>query len=390
MEKKNTRGSLKIKVGPVSSGKTTWLMGELLDLCLEKIKVIIITYKNEDSKPLYNLFSSQIKIIFASKLSDVDISTYQVIGIDKGHMFEDIYEKTVEWLNLGVDIRIVGLDSDKNMNPYTPLLQLCSHSDNFNKIKTKCRECVRELKALKFNGSILSTENACFSKMISQDNTSKYIPVCLNHHPEMINDIRPGTCECVTGCMFSGKTTWLINELTLFAQNGFNVVLIRFSHDNRKDVSTNDGKISTHNKSYGGLDQRIKIVSVQNLSDVQFDNCSVVGIDEAHFFESLLENVKMLMKKGIHVRLAGLDGLFNMEPFNNYSLICSISNRFDKLLTRCHDCIIDLKSTNFNGDLTITENGAFSARIKQFDGNVHIGGSDTYIPVCSSHHAFYK
>lgn len=277
------------------------------------------------------------------------------------------------------------------MNPYGDFLRLCSYSDSFVKIRTSCAVCIDEIREMNFKGNLMAVETAAFSTY-SNENQS-YIPVCLYHHPKIIGsssrDNHRGSLRVRTGPMFSSKTTWLINQLTHLAQNKFRVLLVRFLHDDRKDVYSNDGKVSTHNRSYSSLTSDINIRNVSCLKNVDTTGYDVIGVDETHFFADFFVSIVKWIHNGIHVRCVGLDGKFNMEPFNDFSLICSYSDSFKKLVTRCKNCVEELEKLNFKGNIVATETAAFSARLEVFEGNTKIGGQELYVPVCFFHHNMY-
>ena len=97
--------------------------------------------------------------------------------------------------------------------------------------------------------------------------------------------------QVITGCMFAGKTTELINRLKAIKEN---YILVKPIIDNRDSGNL----ISTHS----GMEE--KAIRVNRLSDIfhQLDKIEVVGIDEAQFFKkSIIQDLDYLKSKNIEI-----------------------------------------------------------------------------------------
>ena len=134
--------------------------------------------------------------------------------------------------------------------------------------------------------------------------------------------------QVITGCMFAGKTTELLNRLNSLNEN---YLLVKPMIDNRIEGD----QISTHN----GMS--IRAIRVNNLSEIfkKITNIKVVGIDEAQFFNrSIIQDLKYLKSKNIKVIIAGLDKDYLNKPFGCMSDIISLSDAVTTLTAVCNTC----------------------------------------------------
>ena len=116
--------------------------------------------------------------------------------------------------------------------------------------------------------------------------------------------------EIITGCMYSGKTSRLIETLKRLEFAGVKVQSFKHSSDTRyseKDLASHSEiqLPSTPVKSADDLASKIIIGTTE-----------VVGIDEVHFFDSnIITTALLLAEKGVRVIAAGLDLDFRGEYF---------------------------------------------------------------------------
>jgi thymidine kinase len=200
------------------------------------------------------------------------------------------------------------------------------------------------------------------------------------------------------GPMFSGKTTRLLQEIARYTGGiidkrkngpGENEVLIINSIKDNRDLSN---VISSHSPFYKGLSDKIDIIATENLSDVNVEKYSIIGIDECNFFKDLYETVKKWLSEGKHIICVGLDGDYKMEKFGNISELLHIADRFEKLSAICSLCL----------DRILLENGSSSCYVISPDKTVPapftmrtsdskelelIGGSEKYRAVCRKCHS---
>ena len=143
--------------------------------------------------------------------------------------------------------------------------------------------------------------------------------------------IRRGRIEVICGSMFSGKTEELIRRMkrAQFAHQKVEIfkpaIDTRYSDD---DVVTHEG-VAIHS------------TPVDNSSSILLlgDECDVIGIDEAQFFdENLVAVCNELASKGIRVSVAGLDMDFKGVPFGPMPALCAVADDVTKVHAICVRC----------------------------------------------------
>lgn len=118
--------------------------------------------------------------------------------------------------------------------------------------------------------------------------------------------------ELILGCMFSGKTTELIRRISRYHSIGTPALCINHSNDTR---TTEHNSVQTHE---GQSIPAVKVSKLMSLvSSVDFEGAKVIGIDEAQFFEDLVEFVKYCEYAKKIVFICGLDGDYERKPIGH-------------------------------------------------------------------------
>tara|TARA_E500000178_G_C16994181_1_gene742334 strand:- start:407 stop:1000 length:594 start_codon:yes stop_codon:yes gene_type:complete len=172
-----------------------------------------------------------------------------------------------------------------------------------------------------------------------------------------------GYLSICCGCMFSGKTSWLMQQYKKYKFINKSVVVVNFDQDKRYHNSL----LSTHDK------QMIPCLQSHLLKDVMNDliNADVILINEGQFFQDLYDIVIDLVEnnqKIIHI--AALDGDFQRSVFGDVLKLFPRCDDYMKLHALCGSCK--------NGN-----KASFSHRITLESSQVSIG-SDNYMPLCRS------
>lgn len=169
-----------------------------------------------------------------------------------------------------------------------------------------------------------------------------------------------GWIEVICGSMFSGKTEELIRRLNRAIIAKQEVEIFKPSIDNRYHVSD----VVSHNE------RAIRCTPVQFANEILLlvGSCSVVGIDEAQFFdEQLVEVCTKLADSGKRVIVAGLDMDFNGKPFGSMPDLMSVAEFITKVHAICVKC----------GDVA-----SYSFRLGGSSEKVMIGQNDFYEARC--------
>jgi len=175
-----------------------------------------------------------------------------------------------------------------------------------------------------------------------------------------------GWIEVITGSMFSGKTEELIRRLKRATFAKQKVEIFKPEVDTRYD----DNKVVSHDAN------EIISTAVPAAANIRLlaDNCDVVGIDEAQFFDDEIVSVcNDLANKGVRVIVAGLDMDFKGNPFGPMPNLMAIAEYVTKVHAIC------------------TQTGKLahhSFRKNENDNLVMLGETEEYEPL--SRAAFHK
>lgn len=177
-----------------------------------------------------------------------------------------------------------------------------------------------------------------------------------------------GSLTIITGCMFSGKTTKLIQLYeNINKYKKFNCLAIKYKLDNRY---TDKSEIMTHDKL------NIECLSCENFNELLFNTnyynkfikATHLFIDEAQFFENLLTWLLYFIKThNKHIIISGLDYDYKKQPFGQINEAKSYANYIYQLKGKCNDC----------------NNESIYTHRKIKSNELILIGSDEYIPVCN-------
>ena len=175
-----------------------------------------------------------------------------------------------------------------------------------------------------------------------------------------------GWIEVICGSMFSGKTEELIRRLKRAQFAKQKVEIFKPTIDVRYD----EEKVVSHDEN------EIRSTPVPAAANIRIlaDDCDVVGIDEAQFFDDEIVHVcNDLANKGIRVIVAGLDMDFKGNPFGPMPNLMATAEYVTKVHAVC----------------TRTGNLAqYSYRKTKSDDLVLLGETQEYEPL--SRAAYYK
>jgi thymidine kinase len=189
-----------------------------------------------------------------------------------------------------------------------------------------------------------------------------------------------GYLEIIIGPMFSGKTSKLLEIYKQCKFCNIPVVVINYDEDKRY----HENLLSTHDKIMIPCMQVSNLRNLMNLDGnlafddwgfsiaqlKEFSKAKVILINEAQFFENLIEFVKFWLKENKKIYLAGLDGDFKREKFGELLDLIPFCDKITKLNSLCGIC----------KDGTP---GIFSLRLTNEEEQKLIG-SYNYTPVCRS------
>ena len=187
-----------------------------------------------------------------------------------------------------------------------------------------------------------------------------------------------GKLDIIMGTMFSGKTSYLLNKISLLVELDLKVLYINIDFDDRSNL-----EFSTHNPILNNIDFKLKnkinenltMIKVRDLSNITFDSYDIIMIDEAHFFDDIIKFTKKLLDNKKHVIIATLIADFKGNKFGKVLDLIPICDEITRLESYCVECS---KQKKINKAI-------YSKRITKNKESIDIGGSDKYIAVCREH-----
>ena len=182
----------------------------------------------------------------------------------------------------------------------------------------------------------------------------------LNHKEQF------GWIEVICGSMFSGKTEELIRRLKRAQFANQKIEIFKPAIDNRYD----DQMVTSHDSNQFPSSSVPAAANIPILAN----DCQVVGIDEAQFFDDeIVEVCNDLANRGMRVIVAGLDMDYQVNPFGPMPALMATAEYVTKVHAIC----------------TQTGNLAqYSHRKSDQEDLVLLGEKDDYEPL--SRAAFFK
>lgn len=174
-----------------------------------------------------------------------------------------------------------------------------------------------------------------------------------------------GKLTVITGPMYSGKTTELLNFAEIYELGKKRTKIIKPQIDDR--YSQDD--VVTH-KLFKMPAKAVKdVAEMDEFYNSLSDKPEAIFIDEVHFFDtSIVKLVKKIVSEGVDVYCAGLDMNYLWEPFETTALLLSLADEVIKKKAVCEVC----------GEYS----GTLSFKTRTNGGIYDVGGKEKYIAVC--------
>ena len=187
-------GYLELYPGPMFSNKTTRLLTTLSKLSDLGWRAVYVnhecdsrTTKAQDNivtthNSQFRQLSNSVDGLKLSNLKELNPKKYDVIGIDEGQFFEDLYPSVLKFINKYKKYVIVSfLDGDSNKNPFGDGLKLIPHADKYEKLTAYCSKCIEERKMM-VPAPFTARLNNNLKEQIQVGGAKEYMAMCRYHH----------------------------------------------------------------------------------------------------------------------------------------------------------------------------------------------------------------
>lgn len=184
------------------------------------------------------------------------------------------------------------------------------------------------------------------------------------YEAQTVEHVEYGTLRLIVGPMYAGKTSKLIETYTTAINNNLNVIVLTHSSEIRYSID----KLSTHDQKQISCFKYDKITTFIEDKKDEIAKADIILIDEAQFFEDLLEIKGIVDNYHKNVYVFGLDGDFKRNKFGQILDLVPHCDSIEKLSSRCNN--------------SCNEKAIFSCRIINSEEQILIGSSDSYVPLC--------
>ncbi len=181
------QGRLKIYYGPMFSGKSAYIIKDILNN-IDSSKLVFKPKGDVRSDKLYTregLVFDAISIEKASEIRQYIKDWVRVVYIDEINFFDnEVVDVTRELLEQGVDVVVSGLDKDFRLEWFPQSKAIIEMADIGVKLKARCHICGQrsENTARFVNGEPASKDSPIILSDAADDSV-EYLTVCDEHHP---------------------------------------------------------------------------------------------------------------------------------------------------------------------------------------------------------------
>jgi len=112
--------------------------------------------------------------------NDVESGKFQVLVIDEGQFFTDMYSLVTEWSDkLPIHIIVAGLDGDSERRPFGDVLRLIPYAEEVERLSAFCAICKNGTPAF-FSKYMAGTKEG----QVEIGGADRYLPTCRKHFLE--------------------------------------------------------------------------------------------------------------------------------------------------------------------------------------------------------------
>ena len=183
-------GYISLIIGCMFAQKTTELLRRVKRYKSIGYKVLIVNFI-EDTRYGTECVASHDneieKALCVAKLEDINhlIGDYDVIAIDEGQFFPDLYKYVTEWADrLDIHIVVSGLDGTSERKPFGDILNLIPCAEEVVRLSAFCGICRNGTIGIfsKYLGDKYDAKQADAKQADAKQIGVNYIPVCRKHY----------------------------------------------------------------------------------------------------------------------------------------------------------------------------------------------------------------
>ena len=178
-------GHLSLLIGCMFAQKTTELLRRIRRYQSIGYRVLVINYIADTrygTRCIASHDKEKEEAMCVHRLHDVDalVNDYQVVVIDEGQFFPDLFEYVTKWADtLPIHIVVAGLDGTSERKPFGDMLRLIPHAEEVERLTAFCSVCC--------DGTIATYSQ--YTGVTADDDiiiggAEAYRPVCRKHYLE--------------------------------------------------------------------------------------------------------------------------------------------------------------------------------------------------------------
>lgn len=109
--------------------------------------------------------------------TDVESGKFQVLVVDEGQFFNDLYLRVTEWSDkLPIHIIVAGLDGDSERKPFGDILRLIPYAEEVERLSAFCAVCKNGTAGM-FSKYVAGKKG----EQVEIGGADRYLPTCRKH-----------------------------------------------------------------------------------------------------------------------------------------------------------------------------------------------------------------
>lgn len=180
-------GHLTLLIGCMFAQKTTELLRRIRRYKSIGYNVLVVNYAEDTRYGTNQIIShdtdsakAHSTVLLADIQEEVESGRYNVIIIDEGQFFKDLYQYVTEWSDrLPIHIIVAGLDGDSERRPFGDILKLIPYAERVERLTAFCAIC-KDGTTGHFSKYVAGKKEG----QVEIGGVDRYLPVCRKHFLE--------------------------------------------------------------------------------------------------------------------------------------------------------------------------------------------------------------